>query len=406
MRCRHPGVRGLLLATLFILLAGCTHPAAEGGPIQPLPPAEGRVNPGLGPEARPLSSGPGYKGSPSWSPGGDRVAFIVDGYVVDRTVDGERLTRWTTKDFVASEAEWTADGSLNMLGGVGAAEGEPGAVYRTDPEQEGSLGVEEIAGGVLAMTPGPELKNVTLALEAGPEESAVALLRAGRIERLYTGRVRGTVTAASPSPDGDRVVLAVRPPGNPDGAGGPAELHIFDLRSGLSRKISELEEGRSIYGAPQWTDRGIYFVAGAMSSPADDGDPLYKLYRTSPEPGEPEPAPGVGEDFTAGGARVSPGGDRLAVVGRLNPTSPLNLDVLNLKTGRFDAMTTNEDMEIKTGPDDLAWSPAGTSVAIVARGASSGEPEVRAAPADELLDAFYNLYEVPISTPRPPEAQR
>ena len=403
MRCSLPPVRGLLLAALVILLTACAHPTTEG-PIQPLPPAEGRVNPGLGPEARPLSSGPGYKGSPSWSPGGERVAFIVDGYVVDRTVDGELLTRWTTKDFVAAEAEWTADGALNMLGG--AAEGEPGAVYRTDPEREGSLGVEEIAGGVLAMTPGPERRDVALALEAGPEESAVALLRAGRIARLYTGRVPGTVTAASPSPDGGRVVLAVRPPGNPNGDGSPGELHLFDLRSGLSRKISELEEGLTIYGAPQWTDHGIYFVAGEMPSSSHDGDPLYKLYRTPLEPGEPEPAPGVGEDFTAGGARVSPEGDRLAVVGRLNPKSPLNLYVLNLNTGNFDAVTTNEDMEIKTGPDDLAWSPAGTSVAIVARGASSGEPEVRAAPADELLDAFYNLYEVPISTPGPPEAQR
>ncbi len=395
-------MRGLLLAacaTVAVLLAGCAHPAAED-PIQPLPPAEGRVNPGLGPDARPLSSGPGYKGSPSWSPGGDRVAFIVDGYVVDRTVDGERLTRWTTKDFVAAEAEWTADGALNMLGGVEAVEGKPGAVYRTD-SKEGSLGVEEMAEKVLAMTPGPERKDFVLALEAGTDESAVALLRAGRMERVYTGTVPGTVTAASPSPDGDRVALAVRPPGESRSG----ELHVFDLRSGEARKISDLEDDRSILGAPQWTERGIYFVAGTMSSPADDGEPLYDLYRTEPEPGEPEPAPGVGEDFVAGGARVSPEGDRLAVVGRLNPKSPLNLYVLNLTTGNLDAVTTNEDMEIKTGPDDLAWSPAGTSVAIVARGDSSGEPEVRAAPADELLDAFYNLYEVPISTPEPPEAQ-
>ena len=404
MRCNPPPVRGLLAAecAATIVLSGCTHPAAEEGPIQPLPPAEGRVNPGLGPEARPLSSGPGYKGSPSWSPGGDRVAFIMDGYVVDRSVDGERLTRWTTKDFVAAEAEWTADGTLTMLGGAGAAEGAPGAVYRTDSEEEGSLGVEEIAYGVLAMTPGPEREDVVLALEAGPEESAIALLRAGRIERLYTGTVPGPVTAVSPSPDGERVVLAVRPPGG----GGPGELHLFDLRTGQSSRISTLEDDRSILGAPQWTDRGIYFVAGAMPAPGDDGEPLYKLYRTAPEPGEPEPAPGVGEDFIAGGARVSPGGNRLAVVGRLNPKSPLNLYVLNLRTGGFDAVTTNEDMEIKTGPDDLAWSPAGTSVAIVARGASSGEPEVHAAPADELLDAFYNLYEIPITTQEPPEAPR
>ena len=42
-------------------------------------------------------------------------------------------------------------------------------------------------------------------------------------------------------------------------------------------------------------------------------------------------------------------------------------------------MTVNEDMEIKTGPDDLAWSPDGESIAIVA-----------------LLEDFYNLYEVPV----------
>jgi TolB protein len=68
------------------------------------------------------------------------------------------------------------------------------------------------------------------------------------------------------------------------------------------------------------------------------------------------------------------------------------------------AVTTNEDMEIKTGPDDLAWSPDGESVAIVARGALSEEPRVRAAPADTLLADFYNLYEIPVDgsedTPR------
>ena len=397
MRCR--GARGLLAAACVTgLLAGCTHPAEEV--LQPLPPTEGRVNPGLGPEARPLSSGPGYKGSPSWSPGGDRVAYIVDGYVVDRTVDGERLTRWTTKDFVAAEAEWTDDGTLTVLGG--AAEGRPGAAYRTDPEEENSLGVEELLGGVLAMTPGREREDVILALKARAGESAVSLLRAGRMERVYTGTVPGTVTGVSPSPDGDRVALAVRPPG----AGSSGELHVFDLRSGEDRRIADLRDGRGILGSPQWTDRGIYFVAGAVLPAEEGGEPLYDLYRTAPEPGEPEPAPGVGEDFVAGGARVSPDGDRLAVVGRLNPKSPLNLYLLDLTTGDLDAVTTNEDMEIKTGPDDLAWSPAGTSVAIVARGTSAGEPEVRAAPADELLDAFYNLYEIPVITPDPPEAQR
>jgi hypothetical protein len=59
-------------------------------------------------------------------------------------------------------------------------------------------------------------------------------------------------------------------------------------------------------------------------------------------------------------------------------------------------VTTNEDMEIKTGPDDLAWSPGGDSVAIVARGALSDEPRVRAAPKRALLEDFYNLYEIPV----------
>jgi TolB protein len=53
-------------------------------------------------------------------------------------------------------------------------------------------------------------------------------------------------------------------------------------------------------------------------------------------------------------------------------------------------------MEIKTGPDDLAWSPGGESIAIVARGALSEEPRVRAAPKGSLLEDFYNLYEVPV----------
>ncbi len=398
MRCRLSPVGGLLAAAFAVLAAGCAPPSGEG-PIPPLPPAEGRVNPGLGSEARPLSSGPGYKGSPSWSPGGERVAFIVDGYVVDRTVDGERLTRWTTKDFSAREAEWTADGALTVLGG---AVERPGTVYKTDPDGEGSLVVEEVSERVLAMTPGPERKEVVLALDAGSGRSGVSLLREGRVERVYTGTVRGTVTGVSSSPDGTEVALAVRPPG----VRTPGELHVFDLQSGETRKVAGLDRDRSILGAPQWTDRGIYFVAGAMSSPAEDGEPLYDLYRTAPEPGEPEAAPGVGEDFVAGGVRVSPDGDRLAVVGRLNPNSPLNLYVLDLASGNLDAVTTNEDMEIKTGPDDLAWSPAGTSVAIVARGASAGEPEVRAAAADELLDAFYNLYEIPITPPGQPEAQR
>jgi TolB protein len=84
------------------------------------------------------------------------------------------------------------------------------------------------------------------------------------------------------------------------------------------------------------------------------------------------------------------------VIGRLNPKSPANLYVLDLLAEQLRAVTTNEDMEIKTGPDDLAWSPDGESVAIVARRIPSTEPEVRDAPVQDLLEDFYNLYEIPV----------
>ena len=331
------------------------------------------------------------------------MAFLMDGYVVDRTVDGEEVTRWTTRDFVAEEAEWMGDEAITVLGGtdgvVGVVDGKPKALYRASGG--GSLEVERIASSVLAVGPGPEPEQILLALKTGRGKSGIVLLRGGRVERIYTGTVGGSITGLFPSPDGEEVALAVRPVGSRLAR----ELHVFDLREGRDRKVSGLED-RSILGTPQWTDRGIYFVAGSDAAVERGGEPPYDLYRTGPEPGNPEPAPGVGEDFVAGSARVSPDGSRLAVVGRLNSKSPANLYVLDLTTEDFAAVTTNEDMEIKTGPDDLAWSPAGTSVAIVARGASTGDPEVRAAPADDLLDDFYNLYEIPVLAPAPPGAAR
>lgn len=383
-----------MLAGVLVWTAGCA--PDEELSIPPLPAAEGRVNPGLGAEARPLSSGPGYKGSPSWAPGGERVAFLMDGYVVDRTVDGEEITRWTTRDFVAEEAEWTGDEALTILG---ATDGESGDLYQASGEA--SLGVEKVASSILAVSPGPGKGQVLVALKLGRGEGGIALLQGGRVERVYRSIVGGNITGLFPSPDGEKVALAVRP------AGGRLanELHVLDLAQGEDHKVSDLGD-QAILGAPQWTDDGIYFVAGSDAAVEGGGDPPYDLYRADPGPGDPEPAPGVGEDFVAGSALVSPDGERLAVIGRLNPKSPANLYVLNLVTENFAAVTTNEDMEIKAGPDDLAWSPAGTSVAIVARGASTGEPEVRAAPADNLLDDFYNLYEIPVLDPSPPRAAR
>src|SRR5215207_8871455 len=62
-------VAALSVAAVFV--AGCAQADKEVS-IAPLVPAAGRVDPGLGPGTRALSSGPGYKGSPSWSPQSNR----------------------------------------------------------------------------------------------------------------------------------------------------------------------------------------------------------------------------------------------------------------------------------------------------------------------------------------------
>jgi Tol biopolymer transport system component len=384
-----------LLAAAFLIVTGCMHQSEEIS-IPPLSPAGGRVDPGLGPEAQPLSSGPGYKGSPSWSPQGDRIAFTVDGYVVDKPLDAGDARRWTTRDFVAEDVEWTSESSLAIFGAAGPlieTDEASRSVYRARSE-EGSLGVREIATKVLAMSPGPGGEDLTVALETGSDESGLALMHDnGVVDKIYTSAIEGRVTGISLSPDGRRAALAVRTPGDY----ATFELHIFDLRGGAHRKIARLNEGLEIFGAPQWTKRGICYVVGKEETPDDESAAsFYDLYSMPPDSGRPEPTPGVGEDFVASSIRVSPDGEHLAVIGRLNPKSPINLYVLDLAAEELEAVTTNEDMKIKTGPDDLAWSPGGRSVAIVARGALSEEPRVRAVPKGALLEDFYNLYEIPV----------
>jgi Tol biopolymer transport system component len=389
--------RAALLLVAAVLVAGCAHPDEEVS-IAPLAPAAGRVDPGLGPGTRALSSGPGYKGSPSWSPGGERIAFTIDGYVVDKPAGSGELRRWTTRDFVAEDAEWISDDTLTMLGAAPGSSPTPhetsSSVYRARAGED-SLELEKVAKGVLAMSPGPDGEGLILALASGAYESGLVLTRgSGEVYRLYTNLIHGQVTALSPSPDGNEVVLAVRHPGDID----VSDLHVFDLRKGKGQEIARLDGDQEILGMPQWTKHGIYFVAGKEQVPVDeDGtEPLFDLYHVSADGGKPEPAPGVGEDFVAASIRVSPDGARLAVIGRLNPKAPANLYVLAPPEKNLKSVTTNEDMEIKTGPDDLAWSPGGESVVIVARGTPSTEPEVRAEPADRLLRDFYNLYEVPV----------
>jgi Tol biopolymer transport system component len=388
-----PGLLVVLLAA--VLLMGCTH--TEESSIAPLTPTKGRVDAGLGPGTRALSSGPGYKGSPGWSQDGTRIAFTVDGYVVAGPTTSGESRRWTTKDFVATDTEWTSEDTLTMLGATSpTGRGADNSLYRANAGG-GSLALERIAKGVLAMSPIPQEDGLVFALATGPHGSELALTRDGGTSyRTYANNpIEGHVSALSLSPDGDEAAMVVRPPGNPR----TSELRTFDLRQRDGREVARLEGDREILGTPQWTQRGLYFVAGKLTSTLDDdgSEPLFELYRVPEDGGAPEPAPGVGEDFVASSIRVSPDGDRLAIIGRLNPKSPINLYVLDPATEKLEAITANEDMEIKTDPGDLAWSPNGKNVAIIARGTPSTEPEVRTEPADRLLRDFYNLYEIPVS---------
>jgi TolB protein len=312
------------------------------------------------------------------------------------------VRRWTTRDFVAEDTEWISENSLAIFGmAPGTApeagmDGAPRSLYRAR-SQEGSLEVEEVATKVLAMSPSPEGEGMIVALETGDYESELALMRAnGEVDRSDTKPIESRITGISLSPDRRKIVLAARVPGDRPFF----ELRVLDLQEDVHRRIARLDEDLEIIGAPQWTKQGICYVAGKEEAPGGESStPLYDLYRIPPGSDVPEHTPGVGEEFVASSIRGSPDGERLAVIGRLNPNSPINLYVL--ETGVLEALTSNEDMEIKTGPDDLAWSPHGESVAIVARGALSEEPRVRPAPVDSLLEDFYNLYEVPVE-----EAQR
>ena len=389
-----PALLLVLLLTTAVFLTGC--PGEEETPIPPLAPTAGRVDPGLGPGTSALSSGPGYKGSPGWDPDGTRIAYTVDGYVVDGATTPGESRRWTTKDFVATDTEWISDETLTILGATSpTGRGADNSLYRANAGG-GSLALERIARGVLAISPIPGEDGLIFALATGPHGSELALTRdGGAFHRTYADNpIEGHVSALSLSPDGDEVVMAVRPPGD----SGTSELRTFDLRQREGREVAQLKGDREILGMPQWTRRGLYFVAGKQTTTLDDdgSEPLFELYRVPADGGAPEPAPGVGEDFVASSIRISPDKDRLAVIGRLSPKSPINLYVLDPAAKKLKAVTANEDMEIKTDPDDLAWSPDGKNVAIIARGIPSSEPEVRTDPAHRLLRDFYNLYEIPI----------
>src|SRR5215218_5704199 len=196
----------LVLSVAAVLVAGCAHGSDEEVSIAPLAPAANRVDPGLGPGTQALSSGPGYKGSPSWSPDGDRIAFTVDGYVVDKPTDSGDLRRWTTRDFIAEDTEWVSEDTLMILGAASAPNSkvEERSLYMARAGED-SLALERVQKGVLAI--GPDGEGLIFALGSGTSESGLALTRGnGDVHRLHTKPIQGRVAALSLSPDGEKAV--------------------------------------------------------------------------------------------------------------------------------------------------------------------------------------------------------
>lgn len=389
-----PGLLVLLMAALF--LSGCTH-LDEETLISPAPVGQRPADFGLGPGIRPLSSGPGDKGSPTWSPSGERVAFVVDGYVVEKQINAREGRRQTTRDLAAKRVVWMGSGERMMIlaKGFSAVSAKPFAsdrsllhtVYRAIPDD--SLSVDKVATRVSAVSPIPDSENLLVALRAG-SSSQLAVVRGSEEVQPYGTTVEGDIIAVSVIPDGSQAILAAQKPG-PEGS---FELLSYTFSENRLQRLASLRDNLEIFGTPQWTTNGIYYVAGEETE--GDTPVTYSLYRLAPGSNQPELAPGTGEDFVASSLRRDPKGERLAVIGRRNPSSPDNLYILRPGVGNLVAMTTNENMEVKTKTEDLAWSNDGERVAIVARTMLS-EPRVYDVPASALVSDFYNVYEVPIT---------
>ena len=402
-----------LALALVPVFAGCglIGDAREGETIPPAS-AKTATDVGLGPGVRPLSFGPGDKGSPRVSPSSEKVAFVLDGYVAEKPLYAQTSLPRTASDFGAGHAEWLSDESIAILTRQDEAGDEgtrtpptPSSLFDARPDSSPSDGSSDIARSIENVTAvggvpdGGAVAAVAVTPESleEPTSSRLVLLRdSEKPASVYLRSIKGTVTGLSISPDGRGAVMAVRR--NTGGEEVKFEVQTYDFSEGRASRVARLPEGTEILGAPQWTRRGIHFVAGEVTYPAaDDRNPAnYDLYRVPAGSSTPEQVRGIGEDFVAASIRVSPDGRHLAVVGRRNPGSPTNLYVLDLASDTLEVATTNENMEVKTNPLDLAWYPDGNHVILVARGALSG-PEVYDAPAQTLSSAFYNLYEVPVT---------
>lgn len=397
MRANAPERLARIAAVFLSVVAALLATGCGGGSsitIQPAAPGNSDdAAPGLGPGIRPLSFGPGEKGYISFHPSEERLAFVVDGYVAEKTPDAQGFERLTDEDFDASGAEWINEDNLMFVGrrtaGENASEpAEDDSLYlaRRGDDGDRQTRLVEVSPGVEAADALPG-GGFVAAVSAGEDPTGVGLVTFKDRVKPSPGTVRGRIVGLSASPDGSEAALAI------DRDGGDVELLSYDLKEGTARRVALLPDGHEVLGSPQWTEAGIHYIA------SKDGMAPYTLYRAERDSEEPEQVQGVGEGFLPAGIEASPDGEKLAVVGRRNASSPTDLYVLSLDSGTLEAVTENEDMEIKTGQRDISWTPDGSGVVLIARVALP-EPEVYDAPARSLAPAFFNLYLAPVAEPR------
>lgn len=396
----------LLRSALVVSLLMATLAACGGSAdilMDPAPTQRDRADLGLGPGVRALTGGPGDKSSPRLDDSGERLTYVMDGYVVEKNLRNGLVRRRTTKDFGAREVFWAASGEGQIVLSpekpveAGSLTGEslaPSNLYRTLPEQN-RLSVDPISTNVLTAARVPGSDDILAAFDNDAQSKLARLGDGGEVNRFYSEPVDGVVTGISLSGSGERALLTVR-------ESNATVLYSFGLKNGTVREVVRVkdgdEDGEELLGVARKTRNGTYYVAGE-STEADD-TLVYDLYRLPRGTGREEPpeiVSDIGEDFIPSSVQTSPDGERLAVLGRRSLNSPANLYVLDLATGDLQTATSNENLEIKSGSDDLSWSADGESVVIVARAAPS-EIKIRPAPADALTADFYNVYEVPVGS--------
>jgi TolB protein len=385
----------LLLAVLPAASTSCApFREEEGPPIEPAlgaSPADSR----LGGSVLPLSAGPGEKAAPRQNPSdGGTVAFVLNGQPAVKHAGASGAVTLGRDEALprAERLEWIGPSALAVLYPSEEASGTyslrvidgNGTSRRV---ADGVTGAAPGAGGLVAA-----VQTSSGGANGGATSRLLLIPGDGTQPRLFPGELPGRVTGLSVAPDGARAVLAVR-------RVGVQEVWVYRFSDGALQQLARLQEGLGILGAPQMAVGGVYFVAGEEEAGGDAAYALYEISRgraggQAPLP-DPAPVESVGEGFVAASVRVSPDGERLAILGRRNSGAPVELYVLELASGDLRAVTSNEGMEIRTSPEDLAWTRDGGAVLLVARGMLSGTQSYDA-PAAALRSPFYNLYEVPV----------